>query len=793
MNGDPSPLALAAIHAFGGRDFDLRGAYDSLARAATVPTDNDLDDTGCEVMCVGQRPSLDQWLKLHYIAADSNSWGGAAETLESASADFALAELAERVGDEAGRQRFLDRAGYWRNLFNPGATPHGGYIQDRNRDGSWPAFTPDTGEGFVEGSAAQYLWMVPFDVRGLFDVLGGRDKAAARLDDFFHDDNGNWALSGAGPLHAELDNEPSVAAPWLYLWAGQPWKTQQAVRIVVDTLWKNAPDGIPGNDDLGAMSSWYVWAALGMYPAIPGRAELVLGSPLFPRAVVHRRQGDVVIEAPGATRTNAYVSDLAVDGEPHPRAWLAPEFSEHGGTLHFTLAAQPDRTRAKGADDAPPSFAPPIDATAMAARVKAEFLHAWNGYKRFAWGHDDLRPLSKTPHDWYGQSLLMTPVDTLDTLVLMGLDDEADAVRELIAERLDFDKDIYVKNFEITIRLLGGLLSGYQLTGDERLLRKAEDLGARLLPVFDSPTGLPYVYVNLRTGATRDPATNPAETGTLLLEFGTLAKLTGKPVFYAKAKRALVETFKRRSKIGLVGVGLDADTGAWTDTDASISGGIDSYYEYLWKCWRLFGDRDCLDMWNASIPAVHEYLADEIRGELWYGHADMRTGKRSATEYGALDAFFPALLALSGDTGRAARLQESGFRMWNLHGIEPETLDYRTMRVTSPGYALRPEIVESTYYLHQATGDAEYVAMGARMFEDFVRHCRTDAGYAALANVVTGEQRDDMHSFVLAETFKYFYLLFKPQALLFRPQALDFDAVTFNTEAHPLRRTWANR
>src|SRR6266481_1197561 len=254
----------------------------------------------------------------------------------------------------------------------------------------------------------------------------------------------------------------------------------------------------------------------------------------------------------------------------------------------------------------------------LAARVRTEFLHAWNNYERYAWGHDALRPLSKTPHDWYGQSLLMTPVDALDTLVLMKLDAEANKARALITTDLSFDRDIYVKNFEITIRLLGGLLSGYQLTNDKRLLELAEDLGNRLLPAFNSPTGLPYVYVNLRTGQVRDPLSNPAETGTLLLEFGTLSKLTGKPVFYDKAKRALVETCKRRSAIGLVGSGINAETGAWTDPDSHISGGIDSYYEYLWKCWLLFGDKECRDMWKASIPAINKYLADDSGGELWY-------------------------------------------------------------------------------------------------------------------------------------------------------------------------------
>jgi hypothetical protein len=172
----------------------------------------------------------------------------------------------------------------------------------------------------------------------------------------------------------------------------------------------------------------------------------------------------------------------------------------------------------------------------VAERVKTEFLHAWHNYERYAWGHDALKPLSKTPHDWYGQSLQMTPVDALDTLVLMKLDAEADKARALIATDLSFDRDIYVKNFEITIRLLGGLLSGYQLTGDKCLLDLADNLGTRLLPAFNSPTGLPYVFVNLRTGQVRDPVSNPAETGTLLLEFGALGKLTGKSVYYDKAK-----------------------------------------------------------------------------------------------------------------------------------------------------------------------------------------------------------------------------------------------------------------
>ncbi|HVC29023.1 MAG TPA: GH92 family glycosyl hydrolase [Gammaproteobacteria bacterium] len=359
MSGDPSVPALADIVAFGGHDFDVRGAYASLARAATIPTAHDLSDVGCNVECVGERPSLDQWLKLHYIATQSHAWGGAAETLEDASDDFALAQLAQRVGDAASYRRFLTRAGYWRNLFNPKATPQGGYILNRNADGSWPAFTPATDDGFVEASASVYLWMVPFDAQGLFDLLGGRDKAAARLDAFFHKPDASWALTNAGPLHAELNNEPSLETPWLYDYAGPPWKTQQTVRAVLDTLWKNTPGGIPGNDDLGEMSSWYVWAALGLYPEIPGRAELLLASPLFPHIIVHRSDGDLVIDAPDASADTSYVQALRVDGKRYQRPWLPADLALHGGHLHFTLAIKPDTRWGADPSDAPPSFPPP--------------------------------------------------------------------------------------------------------------------------------------------------------------------------------------------------------------------------------------------------------------------------------------------------------------------------------------------------------------------------------------------------------------------------------------------------
>ncbi len=424
------------------------------------------------------------------------------------------------------------------------------------------------------------------------------------------------------------------------------------------------------------------------------------------------------------------------------------------------------------------------ESQALADSVKTEFLHAWNAYKQYAWGHDALKPLSKTPHDWYGVSLCMTPVDAFDTMVLMGLKDEAAEAKRLILDSLTFDRNVEVQSFEITIRLLGGLLSAYQLDGDRRFLDLAEDLGDRLLPVFSSSTGMPYRYVNLQTGKIRDSINNPAEIGTSLLEFGTLAKLTGKEIYYEKAKKALTALYARRSPVGLMGTWINVETGEWTNTTAHVGGAIDSYYEYLIKAWLLFGDRECLEMWQTHIAAINTHLADTSSGGLWYGQSEMETGKRTGTRFGALEAFFPAVLCLAGDTARAARLEESCYRMWTHHGIEPEEIDYATMEVKSPAYYLRPEIIESAYYLYRTTGDERYRSMGRTFFRDIRKYCRTDAGYAHLKSVITKEKADAMESFFFAETLKYLYLLFAPEG------TIDFRNTVFMTEAHPVRRTW---
>ena len=239
-----------------------------------------------------------------------------------------------------------------------------------------------------------------------------------------------------------------------------------------------------------------------------------------------------------------------------------------------------------------------------------------------------------------------------------------------------------------------------------------------------------------------------------------------------------------RSPLDLVGEGIDIATGKWTNTESHISACIDSYYEYMVKSAILFDDNDCKIMWTKSASAIDRYLMDDTPTGRWCGHADMNTGKRTATIFGALDAFFPATLALVGDVKGAYRLQQSCMKMWDAYGVEPSEIDYSTMKAVSPKYFLNPEIMESTYYLYMTTADARFLTMGKTLFDSLYTYCRTDNGYAELKSVITKEKSDRMESYFMAETLKYLYLLFAP------PETLEFGKVVFNTEAHPIRKTW---
>jgi len=364
----------------------------------------------------------------------------------------------------------------------------------------------------------------------------------------------------------------------------------------------------------------------------------------------------------------------------------------------------------------------------------------------------------------------------------MGLETEAARIERYVADSISFDKDIYVKVFEVNIRVLGGLLSMYQYTGNEKILAQAKDFGDRLLPAFGSATGMPYYWVNLKTGAVKGDTINVAEAGTYTFEMGILSYYTQNPKYYQAAKKATKAVFGRRSKIGLVGEVISVETGEWIDKTSHICACIDSYYEYLYKTWVMFGDPEIKAIWDESILTVNKYLPEEKDSLLWYGRVNMETGVKTSSVVTLYDAFFPAVLSLSGDVERAERFQETWDWLWNKYGLEPMAYDYSTDQITHPVYDLNPEIIESAFYLYHFTGKEIYRDMAKKYWDDIKTHCRTDVAFTATENVETKEKRDYMATYFLAETLKYFYLVFMDN-----PEVNPTDYV-FSTEAHNFKK-----
>ena len=338
MTGDPAAPTLATFAAMGVKNFDKEGAYESLRKQATVQNADAENDGGCPGQCTGQRPALNTYLAEHYAPQDAcHCWGGAAETLENSLADFSLGQWATRLGKPDEAAAFAGRGSWWRNTFNPAT----GYQQARKADGSWqPGFTPSTDVGFAQGSSATYTWMVPQDVSGLGEAMGA--DVIQRLDGFFHDAAGNWAVKGGSALRYDPTNEPGLHTPWLYNGLGVAWKTQATTREIVDTVYGTGPSGLPGNDDLGTLSAWYVFAAIGLFPQTPGRAELLVGSPLFPKVELRRSNGvRLTVEAPATSDANQYVQSLTLNGKARSESWLPESFVLNGGRITVGLGATP--------------------------------------------------------------------------------------------------------------------------------------------------------------------------------------------------------------------------------------------------------------------------------------------------------------------------------------------------------------------------------------------------------------------------------------------------------------------
>ena len=418
----------------------------------------------------------------------------------------------------------------------------------------------------------------------------------------------------------------------------------------------------------------------------------------------------------------------------------------------------------------------------IADQVKSEFLRSWKAYKTYAWGHDVLLPLSKSHMDWYENSLGISPIDAYSTMKVMGLDEEAAQVQKYVADTINFDKDQFVKTFEVNIRVLGGLVAMYQFTKDPKVLAKAEDFGKRLLAAYNTGTGIPAYWVNLRTGEIKGDTVNLAEGGSSLIEMGMLSRFTGNPVFFDAAKKASLAIHARRSSLGLVAENINVQTGQWVDSVSHIGCCIDSYYEYLLKGSILFKDEDLKKAWDESIIAISKYIAGEVDSSLWYGQVNKETGaivNRVVTLY---DAYFPAVLALSGDLENAARYQDSWHSLWLKYGLEPMVYDYGKKEILHPAYNLNPEIIESAYYLWYFTGEKKYFEMASQYWYDIMAYCRTDVAFTNIKDVRTKEQADHMETFFLAETLKYLYLIFA------NPPGINPKECVFSTEAHPFRK-----
>ncbi|MEM7186271.1 MAG: glycoside hydrolase family 47 protein [Bacteroidota bacterium] len=424
-----------------------------------------------------------------------------------------------------------------------------------------------------------------------------------------------------------------------------------------------------------------------------------------------------------------------------------------------------------------------------AEEIKAQMLRSWKAYKTYAWGKDVLLPLSKAGYNWYDESLGISPIDAYSTLSVMGLEEEARDV-ENYALAMNWDKDVYVQVFEVNIRILGGLLAIYDRTKNPEVLQKAIDFGDRLLPAFDSPTGIPYHSVNLKTGATsgnhgkdEGKVVNTAQAATYLVEFGILSYYAQDPKYYQAAKKASLAIFQRKSEIGLPGDYIDVETGQWTNNWSYLQAGMDSYFEYLFKSNLLFPDPEIEEAWEFSLQKIDQYYSETYNGKQFYACVDMHTGeivKRSMSLY---DAFFPAVQALHGDLENAEKNMETWDWLWDKYGLLPTRYLYEDDKVEYANSELNPEIIESAYYLHQITGKEIYVEMIQKYWSDIKNCCMNETAFHAVSDVRTMEAKDYLATYFYAETLKYFYLAAVDKG------TFDFDDHIFNTEAHPFKRS----
>ncbi|KAL1377260.1 hypothetical protein pipiens_016385 [Culex pipiens pipiens] len=427
---------------------------------------------------------------------------------------------------------------------------------------------------------------------------------------------------------------------------------------------------------------------------------------------------------------------------------------------------------------------PTFSTTFSSSMARIMMIHAWDNYKLYAWGKNELKPITKRGHSgsiFGAYDLGATIVDGLDTLYLMGLHKEFDEGRDWVERKFSLDSvsnDLSV--FETNIRFVGGFLTCYAFTGDRLFLEKAKYVADKLLPAFQTPTGIPYALVNVNTGISKNygwasgGSSILSEFGTLHLEFSYLSDVTGDSVYRERVQaiRTVLKDIEKPK--GLYPNYLNPKTGKWGQQHMSLGALGDSFYEYLLKAWIQSGheDEEAREMYDDAMQAIIQHMIRTSPGGLTYV-SDMKFD-RLEHKMDHLACFAGGLFGLGGTTLNnqySEKYLEVGEGLTNTCHESYEKY-----------YILRPETFESYFVMWRLTHDQKYRDWGWDAVMALEKHCRTPNGYSGLKNVyLTDPQKDDVQqSFFLAETLKYLYLLFSDDSLL------PLDDWVFNTEAHPL-------
>ncbi|XP_014241959.1 endoplasmic reticulum mannosyl-oligosaccharide 1,2-alpha-mannosidase isoform X3 [Cimex lectularius] len=437
------------------------------------------------------------------------------------------------------------------------------------------------------------------------------------------------------------------------------------------------------------------------------------------------------------------------------------------------------------------------------------FLHAWNGYKKYAWGHDHLKPISHKPHDWF--KLGLSIVDSLDTMYLMNLKEELAEARNWVENDMNMNEFNDVNLFEVTIRVLGGLLSAYHLTGDNLYLIKAKDLGERLLPCFTkSPSPIPFSDVNLASHNAHSPRWGPdsstSEVTTLQLEFRDLSRATNDDKFEKAASRVSMHVHTLPKTEGLVPIFINPRTGLFPNyADIKLGARGDSYYEYLVKQWIQTGKTiDYLrNDYIQAINGINKLLVRRTPKSNLLFIGELKAGSREfVPKMDHLVCYLPGTLALGYHHGlpeaHLQLAQELLYTCYRTYADRPtflapeitffilqeESKHDMFVKSSDAHNLLRPEFIESLWYMYQVTGNKTFQDWGWKIFQSFEKYTKVEGGYTSIGNVNDVNEtrpKDMMESFFLSETLKYLFLLFSDNRRL-----LDIDKFVVNSEGHPL-------